>query len=57
MVFAASRAVLSCHTKRYFQASTEEIKSSYRRLCKLYHPDRHVEQTRKEVGNLVLKIQ
>ncbi|XP_046850162.1 dnaJ homolog subfamily C member 11-like [Xenia sp. Carnegie-2017] len=30
------------------EASTEEIKSSYRRLCKLYHPDRHVEQTRKE---------
>ena len=29
-------------------ASIEDIKSSYRRLCKLFHPDRHVDSTKKE---------
>ncbi|XP_028393566.1 dnaJ homolog subfamily C member 11-like [Dendronephthya gigantea] len=30
------------------EASTDEIKSSYRRLCKFYHPDRHVDPAKKE---------
>lgn len=25
----------------YFQATQEELKASYRRLCMLYHPDKH----------------
>lgn len=25
----------------HFQATQEELKASYRRLCMLYHPDKH----------------
>ncbi|XP_033100299.1 dnaJ homolog subfamily C member 11-like [Anneissia japonica] len=39
-------------------ASEDELKSSYRRLCMLYHPDKHVETADKEAAEMVFnKVQ
>ncbi|XP_071944349.1 dnaJ homolog subfamily C member 11-like [Antedon mediterranea] len=39
-------------------ASEDELKSSYRRLCMLYHPDKHMNSTDKEAAEVIFnKVQ
>jgi len=35
-----------------FQANENEIKAAYRRMCVLYHPDKHHDPAKKKVSML-----
>lgn len=39
------------------EASQDELKTSYRRLCMQYHPDKHGEMHRKEAAEIFNKVQ
>lgn len=44
-----TRQLLCC----VFQASSEEITFAYRRLSKIYHPDKHVDESKKKEAEIL----
>lgn len=36
-----------------FQANEDEIKAAYRRMCVLYHPDKHRDPAKKKVSKML----
>ena len=43
--------IIRCN-KIKFQANENEIKAAYRRMCVLYHPDKHHDPAKKKVSML-----
>jgi DnaJ-class molecular chaperone len=42
--------VISLEFVLYSQASPDEINNAFRRLSKIYHPDKHLDQTKKKMA-------
>ena len=40
-----------------FQSTAEELKACYRRLCMVYHPDKHEQEIHKEASDIFRRIQ
>lgn len=41
----------------WFQSTPDELKACYRRLCMVYHPDKHDQTKHKEASEIFRKIQ
>ena len=41
----------------WLQVSQDELRSAYRRLCMIYHPDKHDESNHKQASDIFAKIQ